>query len=252
MGRFLAALLALSISASAAWAAERGHGNTVGSGQLSGGTLSGPISPTVGSTFIIVGVNADGSLKIQEASPDRDKVLSLRDWFTSASIAAGAGDSSGVEDVHAYRYLKTLWKVTPIGAAVNTTVRLGVSFRECLDGAVDSTSAFNEYQYGVFPVGSITASSRSDTTIAGHLITPTVPATEAWSGEYVLTFNMNRSAPGSGAAALVWSYPNGLSIPLDSFFARAARFNMLQMRVRNLNLTGPAVKVSVSLLGFAQ
>jgi hypothetical protein len=196
-------------------------------------------------------MSSTGGLSIYDEDRDRDKVTLWQDLLSKASLAAGVADSNDVPvDVHAYRYLKILVKVTPIGAAVNTTARLAVQFRECMNNNVDSTSTFAEYQYGMFPVGSITASTQNDTTVAGQLAVGSI--SEAWSGEFVIKVNMNRSAPASGVAAIPFSYPNGMSIPLDSFFGRNARFNKLQIRVRNMNVTGPALKYSISLLGFAQ
>jgi hypothetical protein len=230
--------------------------------QLQGGLLR------TDSTMKANTMSSTGGQAVYDESRDRDKV---RTWqpsevLTVASLAAAAGDSSDVIDVHEYRYLKLLIKATPIGAAVNTTVRLAFQFRECMNGVdSDSSSVFPEYMYAEPPkpserdsiaFGVVAGQARLvtfagvDTSLAGHIVTGSVSL--PWSGEYVVTFNMNRSAPGIGVAAQIFSYPNGVSIPLDSFFGRPTRFNQLQIRVRNLNITGPAVKLNVGLLGFAQ
>lgn len=190
------------------------------------------------------------ALSTYDEDRDRDKVTLWQSLMSNASLAAAAGDSSGVIDVHAYRYLKLLLKATPIGAAANTTVRLAFQFRECMNGNADSSSSFPEYQYGRSDMGVLAGTTGVDTTFSGHLVTGTVSL--PWSGEYVVQINMNRGGTGATGTALIFSYPNGISIPLDNFFGRAARFSKLQIRMRNLNITGPAVKYDLSLLGFAQ
>lgn len=197
-------------------------------------------------------MSSTGGLSTYDEDRDRDYVTTWENIIVSTSIAAGAGDSTDAPiNVGAYRYLKLLIKATPIGAAANTTVRLGLQFRECLNGVEDdTTSIFAEYLHGRSDQGVLAGTTGVDTTYSGHLVTGS--ATLPWSGEYVVTFNMNRSSPGDGVAATVWSYPNGVSIPLDNFFGRAARFKYLSIRVRNLNSSGPAVKLTMHMIGFAQ
>jgi hypothetical protein len=126
---------------------------------------------------------------------------------------------------------------------------LAFQFREHMNAAAtDSNSIFPEYQYG--QSNQAVTVTGIDTTVTGHLFTGS--ASTAWSGEYVVNLTGNRAAPASGVAAVVWSYPNGIGIALDSMFGRPARFKNLSIRVRNLNVTGPAVKLNVSVLGFAQ
>lgn len=229
---------------------------TAQNGQATRGVQQGALIGGLGytdSSMQVPGVNpTTHALYSEEQSKDRDYV---QYWppaqvISTASLAAAAGDSTTSPiDVHAYRHLKLLIKCTPIGASVNTTVRLAFQFREHVAQLTDSNSTFAEYLYSRMDHGTTTASV-VDTTMAGHLVTGSVSL--PWSGEYVVTINMNRSAPANGAAANIFSYPNGVSIPLDSFYGRPARFEYLSIRVRNLNITGPAVKLQVALKGFAQ
>lgn len=243
----IAALLA--VVAGPSWAQNYMLGSHLGThyrGQAIGGYSSADTS------FIGAKMSTTGGLSIYDEDRDRDKFTLWRDVISNASLAAAALDSSGTSytDVHAYRYLKLLIKAVPIGAAANTTVRLAFQFREVMDGILDSTNTVPEYMYGRSDVGVLSGTTGVDTTFSGHLVTGTVSL--PWSGEYVVTFNMNRSAPASAVAANIASYPNMVGISLDSIFGRPMRFAKLNIRVRNLNISGPAVKLNVSLLGFAQ
>lgn len=188
------------------------------------------------------------ALYTADQSRDRDAVQ-LFNVMSGTNLAVNAADSSGVLDVHAYRYLKLLIKITPRTGA-NTVVRVAFQFRECANGSTDSSSVFPEYAYGQVALGAVTTvASQIDTTMAGHIATGS--ASVPWSGEYGIRIDGARSAPASGVAAVAWSYPNGISLPLDSFFGRAARFNKLQIRMRNMNLS-TGVDYTIQLLGFAQ
>lgn len=253
--RILPALLALSLAAPAAYAQT-----VVQHGQSLNGVLQALMGGgTSGGNGYMFQTDASGNLYIIAKTATR-----LFDAVTATNLAVGAADSSGVLDVEQYPYLKLLVKAVP-RTGVNTTVRLGFQFRECMNNMVDSTSSFATYMYGTGPLpakqdsiafGVAAGQARlvefagNDTVRAGHLVTGA--ASTPWSGEYVVVVNGNRSAPGNGAAATVFSYPNALDLPLDAFFGRQVRYSKLQIRVRNLNANSPGVDVTVKVLGFTR
>jgi len=71
-----------------------------------------------------------------------------------------------------------------------------------------------------------------------------------WSGEFVIRVSGNRASPLNAVAAVVWSYPNGMAIPVDGIMGRATRFNQLSVRVRNMG--SAACVVYLYVLGFAE
>ena len=166
--------------------------------------------------------------------------------ISNSALANAAADSSGVMDVHRYRYLKLLVKAYLTNGASNATARLAFQLREHMNSNVDTMSTFAEYPYG--------ANSQSvvvgliDTTITGQ--TQTGSASTAWSGEFTVYVAGNRASPLNAVAAVVFSYPNGMSIPVDNIMGRATRFNQLSIRVRNLGTA--ACVVYVYVLGFAE
>jgi hypothetical protein len=190
-------------------------------------------------------MNDDGTLATKEGSPARDDVQ-LFPVFGPVALAAAAADSNSVPiDVHRYRYLKLLIKCYLTNGASNATGRLIFQFREHANSLSDTTSTFAEYQYSSSNLG--VALSIVDTTTSGQTVTGS--ATLPWSGEYIVNFMGTRSSPGNAVAAVVWSYPNGVAIPLDAVMGRPARFNQLSIRVRNGGTA--AVNVTVQVLGFA-
>ena len=242
--RLLCASALLAALVGTAWGADYADGQRAG--QVARGTAIGGFQ-NADTSFKWVRVSTTGGLSVYDEDRDRDKVTLWQNIMSGTNMATTGSDSSGVLNVAPYRYLKLLLKVTPRGNAAGvSTTRLAIQFRECMNGLTDSSSAFPEYQYANMIAGQ--ASGNADTLNFGHLVTGS--ATVAWSGEYVVSFTANRNAPGNSAAAVAWSYPNGIAIPLDSFYGRPARFNYLQVRIRNL--TTVACDYQVHLLGFAQ
>lgn len=211
------------------------------------------------STARLIPTNAAGTaVPTSDATLAAQTVITKPSIIVNASLAAGAGDTSQVLDVHTARHMKLLIKATPLGAGADTitVIRLIFQFRECWNAQVDSMSLFPEYSYAQVAGPGISATA-ADTAAAGHLFggndfTP-------WSGEYDVYISSKRSAHASSVAVNghTWYYPNGISLPLDSVFGREARFNQLQVRVRNGSSAasaggGKAVSLTVHLLGFVQ
>lgn len=163
---------------------------------------------------------------------------------SGVSLAVGAGDSSDVIDVSAYRTLGLLIKATP-GTGNPGINRLEFQIRTHLNGLADSSSMFVWYPEGLSALGSGTATA--DTALAfGHILTGSASA--PWSGEFTVVANRNRNSPGNSVAATAWSYPNGIYIPIRSLFGGFWGPN-LSVRVRNA--VGPTCVVSVHLVGTA-
>lgn len=187
-------------------------------------------------------VDASGNAKVVETAPNRDANFTYSNIINSASIAAAAADSSAILDVHNMRLGTLLFKVTPVSGGVGLITRLAVQVRIHMNGGSDSLSTFAVYPYGQGPTFAPTV---LDTMNAGHLFTGS--GTVPWSGETVLTFNGNRNSPLNAVAATAFSYPNGVAIPLSSLTGRDFYADYISIRVRNV--TGPAAKVAVSLIG---
>jgi len=187
-------------------------------------------------------VDASGNAKVVEVYPNRDYNFTYSNIINSASIAAAGADSSAVLDVHNMRLGTLLFKVTPIGGGTGLITRLAVQVRIHLNGVTDTLSVFAVYPYGAGPTF---APAVLDTMNAGHLFTGS--GTVPWSGETILTFNGNRNSPLDAVAAVAFSYPNGVAIPLSSLTGRDFYADYISIRVRNV--TGPAAKVAVSLIG---
>lgn len=243
MKRVMFALVAAALFAGAA------HAQTVAT---DGQSMRGIVQPVLtggvvraDSSSKAVTMSSTGGLSIYDESRDRNN-YQLFDAISNAALTT-AGDSSIVLPVYPYRYLKLLVKGVPAGGGVGLITRVAFQFRECANGLTDSSSTFAEYAYGQQPALGISGTV-ADTANAGHLIAGS--GTAPWSGEYVLTFNGGRNAPGSGVAATAFSYPNGMSIPLDSMFGRSARFAQLQVRARVV--TGPNINLTARILGFSQ
>lgn len=198
-------------------------------------------------TGYILPLSSNGSsVNVLDYAPNRDNVRTLHNVIASdslryASTSIGA-DSSAVLDVHDLRHLKMLIKATPLYPNASPTVRLAIQLRECLDGSADSSSAFPSYQVPFVSAASAGASPL-DSLNFGHVVTGSASA--AWSGEFVVTIALARSA-GAGAGTTYY-YPSGIAIMLDRLFGTDAWWNKLQIRVRPLCL--PAVKVNVALVG---
>lgn len=201
-------------------------------------------------------VDATGNAKVVDAFPNRDQNFTFSNIINNSSLAAGAGDSSAILDTHQMRVGMLLIKCTGITglSGVDTTgaktIRLAVQVRTHLDGGSDSLSTFVVYPYGSTGMG-VTAGASPDSSVTGHLAggglgtTANIP----WSGEQVVQFMATRQARNNGqvVSRQVWYYPNGIAIPLSSFFGRD--FYSPYTSVRVVNLTAPTVKVSVSLVG---
>lgn len=240
MVAMIVALGALAVPSWAQTSAQVGQSTYgINQAQMNGGRVEG------GDVMQDLQFDSEGNL----LSSNRTGNPQLWNAVIVTNLAVGAADSSIVLDVHKYSYLKLLIKAIPRGGA-NTTVRLGIQFREMMNGNVDSTSVFAEYTGGRSDMGVLAGTSGTDSTFAGHIVTGS--ATTPWSGEYTLTFNGNRSAVPAGVVASVYSYPNGVSIPLDTMFGRQVRFNRLQVRIRNMNANSPGVDVTSYIMGFAR
>lgn len=208
-------------------------------------SLAAPImgQSAVDSVWRILRLTTSRDLTISDVARDRDNVTLFQNIVSSASLAAGAADSSAVLDTHALRHLKLLLHVTPLAtaSAANDTgviVRLAVQFREQLGGLSDSSSTFAEYMYGTQP--SLGGNTATDTSQVGQVqsgndFTP-------WSGEYVFTFQAKRNAHGSGLAVNghTFYYPKGISYSLDGLFGKDVWFNRLSVRIRNISSVGAA------------
>lgn len=198
------------------------------------------------STKMMLRLDASGNVYVSDYAPNRDNVRTLHNVIASdslryASTSIGA-DSSAVLDVHDLRHLKMLIKATPLYPNASPTVRLAIQLRECLDGSADSASVFPSYQVPFVSAASAGASPL-DSLNFGHVLSGSASA--PWSGEFVVTIALNRSA-GAGAGTTYY-YPSGVAIMLDRLFGTDAWWNKLQVRVRPLCL--PAVKVNIALVG---
>lgn len=242
-------LAAVLLAALTLWALPaQAEGSYSAEGQKWTGTLHAPylMVRQVADSLPYTLVGTAGVPDVNVTDRDRDNVVLFPNAILSDSIAYNAADSTGVLDVHDLRHLKLLIKATPIGAATaGATVRLGIQFRECLYANVDSMSSFVEYAALGWP----DATAANDTLNIGHVTTGSTSA--AWSGEYVVTVALNRSAAGSAVAATAWAYPNGIAVLADRIFGSDAWWNRLQIRVRNLG-GGKKVRLAMHVLGVSQ
>lgn len=86
-----------------------------------------------------------------------------------------------------------------------------------------------------------------DTLMVGHIWPGS--ASVPWSGEWVLAVDPLRNAPNNGIAvgANVFTYPNGIAVPLSNLYGRDFYADYISVRVRNIG--GQTAKVSVTLIG---
>lgn len=187
--------------------------------------------------------NESGSQHVTETNPDRDANLTFSSIISNTALASGAGDSSAVLDTHDMRLGMLLFKITP-STGTGTLTRLAVQVRVHLNGGSDSTATFPIY-FNAFKDAPAVVSAAVDTANSGHQLVGS--ATAPWSGEFVVTASSGRNSPGSAVAATVWSYPNGIAIPLNNIFGREVYAPYISVRVRNI--VGPTAAVTVHLVG---
>ncbi len=188
-------------------------------------------------------VDANGSALTSESAPAMDANLTFANVIQNSSLAVGAADSSAVLDTHRMRLGVLLFKIVP-STGTGVITRLAVEVRLHLNGASDSSSTFPIY-LDAFNAGLARASGAADTAGAGHFITGS--ATALYSGEFSVGANSGRNAPGNAVAAVAWTYPNGIAIPLSNLYGREVWAPYISVRVRNM--VGPTCAVTVSLVG---
>lgn len=212
-----------------------------------GGGAGPPSGPIVcgyfngDTTYRCLHLDTDGNLKTTDADRDRNKIFSKL-IIGPTLLTSGLADSNSTpETALSYRHWKLLIKAVNSGG-VGTVCRLAVQIRSHLTAASpDSASTFAEYQLAQMP---IQAAGALDTLLAGHIATGS--ATAPWSGEFTVDVATNRNAPGSATAAVLFSYPNGISIPLDQVFGRDFWAPYLSVRIRNM--VGPSCTVTAWLV----
>lgn len=185
---------------------------------------------------------AAGHATVAESDPPMDANLTFTN-IMSATLAAGAADSSSVLDTHRMRLGTLLIKGVPAGGT-GTHTRLAIQIRTHLAGQDDSSSTFVIYLNPGKNAPAI-ASGSADTVGTGHELTGS--ATAAWSGEFDVAFARNRNAPGSLAAAVAYSYPSGIAIPLTNIFGMPIYSEFTSIRIRNL--VGPTITFTAHLIG---
>lgn len=188
--------------------------------------------------------DASGNALTKEQSPIYEQNGLFQGIINNSALANAAADSSAIIDVHRFDLGTLLFKITPSTGA-GTKTRLAVSIREHLNGIADSVSTFPLMLYGQTPV---VATSMVDTTLAGHLLTGS--STTPWSGEFIIEADAGRNSPVNAVAAVAFSYPNGIAIPLPSLFGRDVFLDYMSIRVRNI--TGPTAAVTVSYIAKAR
>ena len=201
-------------------------------------------------------VTSTGHATTQEADPAMDGNLTFSSIISTASIAAGAADSSAILDTHRVRLGMLYVDCTPIlaGGWADSliSIRLSIQVRSHLNGQADSASTFAVYPYGRTDIGSqATTASQTDTTVTGHLLdlnNHAASAARAPSGEFVVVVAANRVAGGWRT----FTYPRGIAIPLQSIFGRDPYSPYTSIRVRNLGngaAANRACKLAVHLVG---
>ena len=175
-----------------------------------------------------------------------DANLTFNSIIDPSTLAAGAADSSAVLDTHRMRLGTLLFKVVP-GTGVSTHYRLAVQVRIHLNGADDSLSTFSVMRDFGGDGLARASTAGADTSAGGHYITGS--ATVPWSGEFVVSAARNRNAPGSGVAAVAFSYPSGIAVPLSNFYGRDIWAPYISVRVRNISSGAFSGVVTVHLVG---
>lgn len=188
-------------------------------------------------------VDVNGNAYVVESYPAMDANMTYQAIIQNTALAAGSADSSAILDTHRMRLGMLLFKITP-GTGNPGITRLAVQVRCHLNGLSDSSSTFAVYLNGgkdtpAIGVGAV------DTSNAGHQVTGS--ATAPWSGEFVVTANNNRNSPVNNVAATVFSYPNGIAVPLNNLFGREVWSPYTSVRVRVIS--GNTSAVTVSLVG---
>lgn len=208
-------------------------------------------------------VDGSGNAYVTESAPAMDANLTFASIISSASLAAGAADSSAVLDTHRMRLGMLLIKCTPIsitGADSLSGIRLSVQIRTHLNGQTDSSSTFVFYPYGQSAMGAVTTvASQIDTLLTGQIQTGLnlqANVNGSWSGEFTCYFANNRVGPGTSVIGSMgqrtFYYPNGIAVPVQSIWGREIYSPYTSIRVRNLGsgpTTARACAVTVHLVG---
>lgn len=186
-----------------------------------------------------------GAQLTNEADPAMDANLTFENIIGPVSLASGAADSSIILDTHRMRLGTLLLKITP-GTGVGTHTRLAVQIRTHLNAVDDSSSTFAIYSMFGKDQTAI-GSAALDSLSGGHYVTGS--ASVMWSGEFVVAGARNRNEPNTGTpvAAVAFSYPNGIGIPLQSIYGRDFYAPYISVRIRNL--VGPTAVVTAHLVG---
>lgn len=235
MKKILLALGLLAAIAGAVWAQTAGT-NTVERGGYYFNATTGQQT------------NANGLVLTEDNMRDQSFTLAniIADGALAgtSNLAAAASDSSAVLDTRYMRLGMLVIKGVPVGGGVGLITRLAISVRTHVNGVSDSVNTAPIFLYGNAPV-MVATTAVADTSGQGHLFTGS--ATVPWSGEFIVTLNGVRNAPGNAVAATAFSYPGAICIPLTNLWGREIYSPWTSIRVRNV--TGPAAQVYVSLVG---
>src|SRR5690349_18289377 len=112
-------------------------------------------------TYRCLHLDTNGNLKVTEGTTANRENWARFSLISNAALATGVADSCGVQDVHAYRHLKLLIRITPSSPTAKLT-RIGLQIRTHDNQGTDSTSTYAEYFYGTGP-----AIGNSPTSAAG-------------------------------------------------------------------------------------
>lgn len=194
--------------------------------------------------FVIPRFDASKNLKTAEQTPIFDQHGISQSIISGVTLAAAAADSSSPIATHKYRIVGLLIKAVP-STGTGGINRLAFQIRAHLNGQADSSSTFAWYPQATTNMGAAATAALDTTFMVGHQITPA--STTPGSGEFTVIVNRNRNAPGDGAAAVPFSYPSGIYLPLSTFFGTDFWSPWTSVRVRNL--VGPSCKVTVHLVG---
>jgi len=202
-------------------------------------------------------VDASGNAKVVDADRDRDNwgYFSLINTQFGATSSATMADSNATPvDTHGYSRLALVFY--PQFDSLSTVVRYAVQVRAHYSSSSDSAATFPWYRWPVRnntvmadidSIGQYTYGSR----VVAQSTSANLPtgSVGAWSGEFIVTFNVARNDSIEGGSGGKWgAYPRGMYLPLNDYNGAPYWAPYTTVRVRVLSGIRSRARLRVDLV----